>query len=150
MIQTIRKAEACDTAFLAAAEAGIFSDAWSEAALCAHLASPLSFSLILCMDGAPVGYLLAAGVPPESELYRIAVLPEWRGTHAGYALLAAYLGTASTEGYDRFFLEVRASNTPARRLYEKAGYAVIGTRRHYYKDPKEDAVLYALGKETPC
>jgi ribosomal-protein-alanine N-acetyltransferase len=41
-------------------------------------------------------------------------------------------------------LEVRESNLPARRLYEKHGFREVGRRREYYREPAEDAILYAL------
>jgi ribosomal-protein-alanine N-acetyltransferase len=47
-------------------------------------------------------------------------------------------------GARRATLEVRASNTGARRLYERLGFAVTGTRRNYYTNPVEDAqILWA-------
>ena len=41
----------------------------------------------------------------------------------------------------RSTLEVRASNEGARRLYERLGFRVAGTRRNYYTNPIEDAVI---------
>ena len=38
-------------------------------------------------------------------------------------------------------LEVRVSNAPARSLYERLGFQVIGTRKEYYDDPVEDALV---------
>jgi len=44
---------------------------------------------------------------------------------------------------DAIFLEVRASNTAARRLYENLGFKEAGCRKGYYTNPNEDAVLYS-------
>jgi ribosomal-protein-alanine N-acetyltransferase len=44
------------------------------------------------------------------------------------------------------FLEVRESNTSARKLYESLGLLVQGRRTHYYHDPPEDAIVMALRK----
>ena len=38
-------------------------------------------------------------------------------------------------------LEVRASNEPAIRLYERYDFVPVGRRKGYYDAPKEDAVL---------
>ena len=46
-------------------------------------------------------------------------------------------------GYERrgYTLEVRISNTDAIRLYEKLGFERRGTRRGYYTDNREDALI---------
>jgi len=51
---------------------------------------------------------------------------------------------AQNEAAPAILLEVRESNLPARGLYEKHGFREVGRRRAYYRDPEEDAILYAL------
>lgn len=87
------------------------------------------------------GYLICSAVAGESELLRIAVHPAGQGAGCGYELLKFYL-QETAGGFDRYLLEVRESNTAARRLYEKAGYRQIGSRHGYYSAPVEDALLY--------
>jgi ribosomal-protein-alanine N-acetyltransferase len=62
----------------------------------------------------------------------------------GSQLLTAMLERARVEGCHEMLLEVRASNTPARKLYEKHGFREAGLRRGYYGNPTEDAVLLKL------
>ena len=38
-------------------------------------------------------------------------------------------------------LEVRVSNTPAINLYSKYGFTSFGTRKGYYQDNNEDAMI---------
>ena len=123
------------------AEARIFSDAWSEKALASHLSLPTSRAL-LAMDeeGKMLGYLLGCVIAPEGEVYRIATLPEARRQGVGHALLNAFLPEA-----EECFLEVREGNAPARALYEAHGFALVATRKKYYKDPEEDAAIYKRG-----
>lgn len=132
-----------DAAFLAQAEARIFSDAWSESAVRSHLAGGFTKTLTARLDGRAVGYLLGSLIPPEGEVYRIAVLPEYRRLGVAEALLSAFLAMTPV-----CFLEVRLSNAPARALYEKHGFRLIDRRKRYYKDPPEDACIYKY-EETP-
>lgn len=87
------------------------------------------------------GYIIANVIGDESELLRIAVVPDRRKMHAGYRLLKKYLKKTSVMSY---FLEVRAGNIPARGLYEKLGYKAINVRKGYYQNPVEDAIVYGL------
>jgi len=129
--------------WLADAETRIFSDAWSEAALTSHLSLSTSRALLAIGEGGEVlGYLLGSVIAPEGEVYRIATLPEHRRRGVGNALLSAFLKET-----DECFLEVRASNVSARGLYEAHGFSLIATRKGYYKNPTEDALIYKREKE---
>lgn len=87
------------------------------------------------------GYIIANVIGDESELLRIAVVPDRRKMHAGYRLLKKYFKNTNAVSY---FLEVRAENIPARGLYEKLGYKAINVRKNYYQNPVEDAIVYEL------
>jgi ribosomal-protein-alanine N-acetyltransferase len=56
--------------------------------------------------------------------------------------MRALLDQAERAVASKIFLEVRESNLPARRLYEKHGFHETGRRRGYYQNPAEDAILY--------
>jgi len=56
--------------------------------------------------------------------------------------MEALLVQARQTNSDAVFLEVRESNTAARRLYQKLGFEETGRRKSYYSNPVEDAVLY--------
>jgi ribosomal protein S18 acetylase RimI-like enzyme len=77
----------------------------------------------------------------EAELLRIAVAEEARGQGLGRLLLEACQADLAAQGLTHLFLEVRASNTYARRLYRQCGWEICGERPRYYPDG-EDAVLY--------
>ena len=80
-------------------------------------------------------------VDHEWHINNLAVRPEWRGQGLARALLDHVLKEASSLGAYRARLEIRRSNDIARRLYEGMGFAVVGTRRSYYTNPPEDALL---------
>ncbi len=65
---------------------------------------------------------------------------EFRGQGIGKALLTRILAQGKKLDAAAAFLELRAGNTIALSLYEKAGFVPVGKRRNYYSDPVEDAV----------
>ena len=91
-----------------------------------------------------LGFLVARHVATEWELENIVVAPAERRNGIGHQLLNALLAAAREAKSEAVFLEVRDSNTAARALYKKAGFAQTGRRRAYYASPAEDAVLYRL------
>ncbi|MDE6025068.1 MAG: GNAT family N-acetyltransferase [Lachnospiraceae bacterium] len=87
-----------------------------------------------------MGYVIANMTDEESELLRIAVDCKKRRMKTASRLMKKYEKYVNKKTY---FLEVRAQNNPARRLYEKFGYKEIGVRKNYYANPVEDAVIYS-------
>lgn len=72
----------------------------------------------------------------EAEILNLAVAPTYRRQGVASQLLRALLPLA-----DVWFLEVRASNEAAQRLYLAQGFQPMGRRKRYYSDG-EDALLY--------
>lgn len=81
--------------------------------------------------------------PDEAEILNIAVHPAARRRGVGKSLLSALLAALDGE----VFLEVRASNETAIRLYQSLGFLPVGTRTGYYTHPSEDGVVL---KFHPC
>ena len=90
------------------------------------------------------GFICARVAAGEWEIENIVVAAGQRRRGAGEELLRALIATSRDAGGVAVLLEVRDSNVPARRLYEKHGFRVSGRRRQYYREPSEDAVLYKL------
>ena len=86
-------------------------------------------------------YFAGRKIPPEGEIYRIAVREDKRQRGVGYRLLSYALKTESGSGVETVFLEVRSKNTPARALYKAYGFKEIGIRKNYYQNPTDDAVI---------
>lgn len=78
------------------------------------------------------GYAGLFVVRDEANIQTLAVAERMQGTGLGRRLLDALLAEADRRGCRVVFLEVRAENEPARRLYGRAGFEVIGRRRDYY------------------
>jgi len=77
----------------------------------------------------------------EAHVTTFATRWAWRRQGIGERLLLALLDLARTRGAHEATLEVRPSNLPARRLYEKYGFKVVGLRPRYYSDDNEDALI---------
>jgi ribosomal-protein-alanine N-acetyltransferase len=90
------------------------------------------------LNSCVAGFLVSREVAPgESEILNIAVDPAERRTGIARRLLTDAL--ARVKG--TWFLEVRASNAAAIRLYESAGFTRAGDRPNYYYAPPEDAIV---------
>jgi [ribosomal protein S18]-alanine N-acetyltransferase len=86
-------------------------------------------------------------VVDEIHINNVAIRPALRGHGIGTHLIQRVFEEAHRLGAKRATLEVRTSNEAARRLYERLGFYVAGTRRHYYTNPVEDALI--LWRDEP-
>ena len=90
------------------------------------------------------GFVAANALAGEWEIENVVVASKLLRLDIASQLLRDLIRRAESAPASVLLLEVRESNLPARRLYEKHGFAEEGRRRAYYRDPKEDAILYAL------
>ena len=88
-----------------------------------------------------VGFCAFWLVVDEIHINNVAILPGFRGQGMGTALMTHVFAEARRLGARRATLEVRTSNEGARRLYERLGFYAAGTRRQYYTNPVEDALI---------
>ncbi len=118
-------------------------EAWSRRMLAGELEQqPESrYYLVAEQDGAMIGYagLLTAG--EQADVLTIAVAAARWGHGVGSGLLAALLAQARRRGCREVFLEVRADNARAQRLYKWWGFTEIGIRRGYYQPSGMDAIV---------
>jgi len=89
------------------------------------------------------GFAAFHRVMDEAELRNMAVDPLHQRRGIARALLAAGILELQANGVSRIFLEVRASNQQAIASYASVGFNSLHTRRDYYHDPAEDAVVMA-------
>jgi len=90
------------------------------------------------------GFACARAVAGEWEIENVVVGDEFLRRGIASEMVRELIQSAQNEPASAILLEVRESNLPARRLYEKHGFREVGRRRAYYSDPVEDAILYAL------
>ena len=77
----------------------------------------------------------------EAHITTIAVRDAYQRQGIGEWLLIALIDMAMHLNAHIVTLEVRVSNKQAQELYEKYGFKRVGTRRKYYSDNSEDALL---------
>lgn len=137
----INKASPDDFAALADISMRSMNEPWKEADFISAEANEYAVILEARDGDIPVGYAVGYFAADESELPSIAVDSHHRKMGAGKALLTALFNEVKKHGAARMFLEVRESNEAAIGLYEKNGFITAGTRRHFYSDPEEDALV---------
>jgi [ribosomal protein S18]-alanine N-acetyltransferase len=81
------------------------------------------------------GFAVSRMAADEAEILSIAIDPSCRGRGLSRDLLLTHLGHLAGRGVRTIFLEVEENNEPARRLYEWAGFTVVGRRERYYQEP---------------
>lgn len=140
----IRPMSAEDLTQVAAIEKATFSDAWSQEGFAESLAREDTVCLCAASGQRVLGYALLYTVLDEGELMNIAVDETCRGQGIGRKLLNAVLAQGASRGISHFYLEVRAGNLPAQKLYQSAGFAVDGIRPDFYEKPRENAFLMSL------
>lgn len=130
---------------LAELERLCFVHPWTCAGLAAELESGTALFLAAEDEtGEAVGYVGSHVVCGECYIDNVAVHPNCRGQGIALAILTELIRLVREQNGVFLTLEVRESNIPARRLYEKLGFSEAGRRRNFYTDPKEDALLLTL------
>jgi len=122
---------------IAALEEQIFGrNAYSENLVRETLENENTICLTHEIEGRVVAYLLATKTPPECSIDRVGTAPEHRRKGLAHKLMKQLV-----ENNFSFFLDVRASNTPALELYKSFGFEQIHVRKDYYKNPTEDGII---------
>lgn len=128
-------------AFVAEMERQCFSDPWSEKSVASELNNPLSLWLIAEVDGVVAGYVGSQTVLDSADMMNLAVSQSFRRQGIGERLVNCLTEELKEKGVKTLLLEVRISNEPARELYQKLGFEVVGKRPRYYEKPREDALI---------
>ena len=138
----IRQAEERDIMAIEGLEQVCFSDPWSYESL-EHdiLNNKLSFYIVAEVEGVVCGYVGIWNILDEGHISNVAVSPDYRRKHIASNMLDVLIASCQEAGVERFTLEVRAGNEPAKALYAGKGFKEIGVRKGYYQDNGEDAII---------
>ena len=137
----IEKMNSSHVAQIAQLEKICFSDPWSEKSVASELDNKLAFWLVAVEEARVAGYIGSQTVMDETDMMNVAVHPDFRRQGIAEALVNTLVENLKKMGSRCLTLEVRASNVPAIALYEKLGFAEIGRRKNYYRNPREDALI---------
>jgi len=119
-----------------------FAVPWPDDAYRSELRTNRLASYVVARAGeAVIGFAGIWVMVDEAHVTTFAVDPRWRRRGAGERLLLALLDLSVARGAREATLEVRLSNLPARKLYEKYGFRPVGIRPRYYSDNGEDALI---------
>ena len=142
---TVSKMTSKEIAAVAALDQELFSkESWSEADFEASLTDPNRFFWVAMEERTLLGFCGISQSFEQGDLLTIGVCSKQRGRGIGSILLRQAIETFQEQGGKDLFLEVRASNTAAKALYEKFGFRQIGIRKGYYQQPAEDGLVYRL------
>ena len=118
-----------------------FAEPWSEKSLELLTAQRgVGFGAV-CPDGRVVAYGGMLTVLDEGQITNVATSALFRRHGLAREIMAALEGYARENAISVLTLEVRASNEAARALYSSLGWSVTGTRKNFYRLPREDAIL---------
>jgi ribosomal-protein-alanine N-acetyltransferase len=140
-VSDIRRLTVDDVTAWGALERACFSHAVENEVLMAELGREDAIVIGAFSGPVMIGFASVRVCAPEAELHRIGVAPARRAHGVGRDLLVDVCARARTAGGEVVFLEVASRNRPAVRLYEHAGFVIVGRRPDYYANPRDDALV---------
>jgi ribosomal-protein-alanine N-acetyltransferase len=123
-----------DAPGLARLHAASFHRGWGESEFEDMLSQRNTLVHRLRLRSKFIGFAVSRIAADEAEILSIAIAPSHRGRGLSRQLLVTHLGHLAGRGVRTVFLEVEENNLPARRLYDRAGFAAAGRRERYYRE----------------
>jgi ribosomal-protein-alanine N-acetyltransferase len=136
---TIRPMTEADLDQVMALERAIFLSPWRRSFFLSDINRPQGSAIVAEEDGFVLGYAVAWGTE-ETHLANLAVSECERGKGVGGRLLDEVIAFAQRSRAKSIYLEVRVSNTIARKFYAARGFVPTYLRKGYYENG-EDAVI---------
>lgn len=133
-----------------AIEAQVHPRPWSSRLFDDELARSGRVYLVARVGPTVVGYAGLLMIVDDGHVATVAVAPDWQRRGVATRLLVELVRQAQLSGANQLTLEVRMSNTGAQEMYRRFGFAPAGSRKAYYNDNAEDAlVMWAHQINTP-
>ena len=116
---------------------------WSRNMFKEELLCKFSMYCVVTIEKRAVAYMGMHCVSGEGHITNIAVHPDFRRQGIAKALITHFIDYARQNNFEFMTLEVRESNLPAIKCYEKFGFQEAGLRKNYYEH-KENAIIMTL------
>jgi len=148
----IRPVEACHIADLIRLGTETNLSPWTAGCYLDEIKNTDSVLLRVIADGNMTAGFVAGRIVPaaepeaghDAEIYNIAVAESLQKQGLGQLLFDAFAAKCRDREARNIWLEVRESNRRAIAFYEKNGFEPVETRKHFYNDPREHAILMKL------
>lgn len=123
-------------------EKELFSTAWEEEMFIEEIEK--QYAYVLEIKNKIIGYICGWKFIDEFNITNIAIAKDFQRKGFAKDLVQFIMSKLLDEKCFKFFLEVRESNDVAKKLYEKMGFSMIGSRKKYYHSPDENAMVLSL------
>jgi len=123
-----------DAAAMAALHAASFRRGWSDDEFRSMLADKAVVAHRVTQGNRLIGFIITRMAKDESEILSVVVAASAQGRGLAGKLLHLHLRRLAGFGVRTVFLEVGENNTPAIRLYRRAGFEQVSRRQGYYQD----------------
>lgn len=118
-----------------------FDDFWNINIFKSELLNPNSKYIVAKIDNKIVGYAGIWKAVDDVHITNIVTAKNLRRQNIGSILLSNLIEMAKAEnGITSITLEVNCNNLPAKKLYEKSGFEIVGLRKKYYNNI-DDAII---------
>lgn len=125
-----------------AIEEQVYSRPWTTGLFLGEIAIKATRAYSIARIGHQlVGYVGLMMTLDDGHITTIAVDPRMQRAQIGTRLMLAATNDALDRGARALTLEVRVSNLGAQSLYHQFGFEAVGTRKGYYTENNEDAIV---------
>ena len=124
-----------DAPKLAELHAASFHRGWDEQEFADLLSERNTLVHRLRVGRRIIGFVASRIGADEAEILSIAIAASYRGRGLSREMLLTHHRHLAGRGVATVFLEVEENNQPARRLYNRTGFQVVGRRERYYRQP---------------
>ncbi|MBF0506165.1 MAG: ribosomal protein S18-alanine N-acetyltransferase [Nitrospirae bacterium] len=140
----VREMSPDDVQAITVIEKASYTMPWSETSFLSEVYSRHSITRIAELKDKIIAYICIKQVSDEAHLLNLTVDSAYRRQGIATMLFNNVRNDLRENGCRFLYLEVRASNIAANKMYEKLNFRIVGTRKDYYLNPRENALVMML------